>query len=62
MLFVDKRSIQSQVAKAFAEMGVQGTPIGAEKVQRMVAACGINPQDNTFSRAIIDMREEMLFS
>ena len=58
ILFVNKHSIQSQVAKAFAEMGVQGTPIGADKVQKMVAACGVNPEDNTFSQAIIDMREE----
>ena len=34
ILFVDKRSIQSQVAKSFAEMGVQGTPIGAERSKR----------------------------
>jgi hypothetical protein len=58
ILFVDKRSIQSQVAKTFTEMGIQGSPIGAEQVQRMVAACGINLEDNTFSQAVIDMREE----
>ena len=58
ILFVDKRSIQSQVARAFAEMGIQGFRIGAEQVQKMVAACGVNSEDNTFSRALIDMREE----
>ena len=57
-LFVDKPSIQSQVAQAFTEMGIQGSPLGAEQVQKMVAACGVKPEDNTFSQAIIDMREE----
>ncbi|MGH9833452.1 MAG: hypothetical protein ACREBD_14730 [Blastocatellia bacterium] len=44
--------------KAFEALGATGTPIGAEKVQEMVAACGVNPEDNLFSRGIIEMREE----
>ncbi len=44
--------------KAFKALGATGTPIGAEKVQEMVAACGVNPEDNLFSRGIIEMREE----
>ena len=43
---------------AFAEMGIQGEPVGAEKVQEMIAACGVKPEDNVFSRGIIEMREE----
>lgn len=39
-------------------MGVQGISIGAEKVQNMVADCGINSEENTFRKAIIDMHEE----
>jgi hypothetical protein len=50
--------ISAGVAKAFAEMGITGEPIGAEKVQEMIAACGIKPEDSEFSRGIIEMREE----
>src|SRR5437762_6957999 len=56
--FVDKQKLQPLVAKAFAEMGIQGEPIGAEKVQELIAACGVKPEDNVFSRGIIQMREE----
>jgi hypothetical protein len=45
-------------AKAMEQMGIKGEPIGAEKVQAMIAACGIKPEDNEFSRSIIEMREE----
>lgn len=45
-------------AKTMEEMGISGEPIGAEKMQELIAACGIKPQDNEFSRDIIDMREE----
>jgi hypothetical protein len=54
----DQATISAAVAKAFAEMGITGEPIGAEKVQEMIAACGIKPEDNEFSRGIIEMREE----
>src|SRR6266545_3817965 len=56
--FVDKQKLQPLVAKAFAKMGIQGEPIGAEKVQELIAACGVKPEDNVFSRGIIQMREE----
>jgi len=45
-------------AKAMEQMGIKGEPIGAEKVQEMIAAGGIKPEDNEFSRSIIEMREE----
>lgn len=51
-------AISAAVAKAFEEMGITGEPIGAEKVQEMMLACGIKPEDNEFSRGIIEMREE----
>lgn len=54
----NQAGISAAVAKAFAEMGITGTPIGAENVQKMVAACGFKPEDNEFSRGIIAMREE----
>ncbi len=44
--------------KVFKALGATLEPIGAEKVQEMVAACGVNPEDNLFSRGIIEMREE----
>jgi hypothetical protein len=44
--------------KVFKALGATGAPIGAEKVQEMVAACGVNPEDNLGSRGIIEMREE----
>jgi len=56
--FVDKTCLHPVIAKAFAEMGVHGEPIGAEKVQEIIAACGVQPEDNTFSQGIIEMREE----
>lgn len=58
MQFVDKQKLRLLVAKVFAEMGIHGEPVGAEKVQEMIAACGVKPEDNVFSRGIIDMREE----
>jgi hypothetical protein len=45
-------------AKAMQQMGIQGEPIGAEKVQEMIAACGFKAENNEFSRGIIEMREE----
>ena len=56
--FVDKHKLRSLVVKTFDEMGIHGEPIGAEKVQGMIAACGVRPEDNLFSRGIIATREE----
>ena len=51
-------TISTAIAKAFAEMGITGEPIGAELVQEMMRACGIEPSANAFSQGIIAMREE----
>ena len=56
--FVDKEKLRPIVDKVFEAMGIHGEPIGAEKVQEMIAACGVKPEDNIFSRGIIEMREE----
>jgi len=56
--FVDKPKLRSLVAKIFEEMGIRGELIGAEKVQEMIAACGVRPEDNIFSQGIIETREE----
>jgi hypothetical protein len=49
---------EAGMAAAMKELGISGEPIGAEKVQEMIAACGVNPEDNEFSRGIVEMREE----
>lgn len=46
------------MAKVMEELGISGEPIGAEELQKMFAECGIKPEDNEFSRGIIEMREE----
>jgi hypothetical protein len=56
--FVDKTKLRPVVTKSFGEMNIRGEPIGAENVQAMIAACGVRPEDNAFSRGIVDMREE----
>ena len=56
--FVDKHTLCPLVVKTFDEMGIRGEPMGAEKVQKMIAACGVRPEGNLFSRGVIEMREE----
>jgi len=51
-------AISAAVAKAFEQMGITAEPVGAEKLQEMMIASGINPDDNEFSREIIAIREE----
>ncbi len=50
--------ISAAAAAAFAEMGISGKPVGPEKLRAMMLADGVNPEDNQFSRGIIEMREE----
>jgi hypothetical protein len=56
--FVDKAKLRPLIAKVFEEMGIRGEPVGAEKVQERLGACGVRPEDNVFSQGIIEMREE----
>lgn len=56
--FMDKDELRPRIAQSFKEMGIRGQPIGAVKVQEMIAACGVQLEENTFSRGIIEMREE----
>jgi len=44
--------------KAMKGMGISGEPVGAEELQKMFLECGVNPEENQFSRGIIEMREE----
>jgi hypothetical protein len=51
-------AISAAVVRAFTRMGITCPPIGAERVQEMIAAGGFKPEDNEFSRGIVAMREE----
>ncbi|MGH9768029.1 MAG: hypothetical protein ACREAB_11390 [Blastocatellia bacterium] len=55
---LNQERIAAGWAAAMREMGVSGEPVGAEKLQEMMIAEGVNPEDNQFSRGIIEMREE----
>lgn len=54
----DKARLKVTMAKAFEEMGIQGKPVPPEKLREMMAECGIKPEDNLFSRGIMEIREE----
>jgi hypothetical protein len=54
----DKARLRSVVTKSSEGMNIRGEPIGAESVQAMIAASGVRPEDNAFSRGIVEMREE----
>jgi hypothetical protein len=51
-------SISAAVAKAYAEMGITGEPVGSTQLRKMMAESGIKAEDNVFSHEIIAMREE----
>jgi hypothetical protein len=54
----DKARLKQSMARAFEEMGIRGEPVPPEKLREMIAECGIRPEDNSFSKGIIEMREE----
>lgn len=56
--FVDKSRVRSQIADSFAKMGIQQKSIGPEKLQKQIAAHGVKPEDNAFSRELLRLREE----
>ena len=45
-------------AKAMEQMGITAEPVGHAKLRQMMLECGVDPNDNAFSREIIAMREE----
>jgi hypothetical protein len=51
-------AISAAIAKAFAEMGITGEPVGHEKLRQMMLEEGIKPEENLFSSEIKAMREE----
>jgi len=44
--------------KFLKQLGIRGKPIGAKKLQELAIKEGLDPNDNQFSRGIIEMREE----
>ncbi len=55
---LNQERIAAGWAAAMREMGISGEPVGAEKRREMMIAEGVDPEDNQFSRGIIEMREE----
>jgi hypothetical protein len=56
------RSAQADLAagwaRALEQLGIHGHPIGAERVQEMIAAGGLQAEKSELSRGLIDLREE----
>ena len=54
-----KPLIQERFAKVLKELGIEGKAIPAAELRARILAEGkICPEDNEFSRGIIEMREE----
>jgi hypothetical protein len=58
--FAETKVLLSIVDKAFKEIGIDVTKpaMTPEEVQQLMLQEGIKPEDNIFSRAIIESREE----
>lgn len=54
----ENESLRPLLDQAFDALSATEEPIGAEQVQQLVAACGVNPDGNSFSQGLIEMREE----
>jgi hypothetical protein len=55
---LEKQDQKAAMLKAFAQMGTIPAPVAPEQLRQMMAACGVRPEDNLFSRSIQEMREE----
>jgi hypothetical protein len=57
-LFADKKEIQKVIADQHARMGFAKDPTAtAERARELILADGVRPEDNLFSRGIIEARE-----
>lgn len=54
----ENEKLRPLMDEVFKALGATEEPIGAENVQKMMAECGVNPEENLGSRGIIEMREE----
>jgi predicted nucleic acid-binding Zn-ribbon protein len=54
-----KQAALAETAQAvFASLGISPERIEAEAAQRQMLAEGVRPEDNSFRRSIVEMREE----
>jgi hypothetical protein len=53
-----KALLREAAARAFAAMGITGEPVPPAKLREMMAAGGVKPEENLFSRGIEEMRDE----
>jgi hypothetical protein len=57
-LFADKKAIQKVIAEQHVRTGFVKDPTAtAERAREMILADGVRPEDNLFSRGIIEARE-----
>lgn len=56
----ENERLRPYIEKVFEEMGIitDEEPLSAEEIQELIAAGGVKPEDNLFSRMLIEMREE----
>ena len=54
-----KKQHAEVVRELFEKIGISGKPIPAEELQVRMAKSGIRAEDNEFSRAIIEERENI---
>jgi hypothetical protein len=57
-LFADKKAIQRVIKEQHARMGFVRDPTAtAERARELILADGVRPEDNLFSKGIIEARE-----
>ncbi|MGH9751411.1 MAG: hypothetical protein ACREA2_01385 [Blastocatellia bacterium] len=56
----ENERLRPYIERVFEEMGINTDeePLTAEEIQKLIAAEGVKPEDNLFSRMLIEMREE----
>ena len=54
----DQPILAAGFKKFLKQLGIKGKPIGAKRLREMALKEGLDPNDNQFSRGIIEMREE----
>lgn len=55
---IAQRLMHAGWSRTLEQMQLSGEPVGAEVVQQMMTNNGIQPEQNEFSRSLIEMREE----
>jgi hypothetical protein len=55
---LDQAALAVTAQEVFAALGISREPVEAEAAQQRMLAEGVRPEDNIFSRGILEMREE----